>query len=441
MAETRRDTTTAGPQPPFWRTAWPETDATDSDSLRRRKLAVRAGHLAMVFMVFVAAGGAPLVNPKDYTAAQLVGLAGATVVYVFWNIIGTTGVVRLVLWEQKEARLASLRKPPCGVAVFFVVQLGLAALIDLLSDRGRIPNPAWLALLPPIAYAVFILEGRGIATVSVLMLAVLVGSSRPWHDWTYAVYAGLAFSFAILFTLVFSVLAVQAEKARGEVQRLAVELRAANLRLREQAVQAEELSATRERNRIAREIHDSLGHFLTVANMQLEAARALARNDPAPADEAAGKAQAFIQEGLRDIRRSVASLRNSPLDNKPLTQALQELVSVNNSEKPTVELAVFGTPRNLPSPVELSLYRAAQEGLTNARRHAQAAHVRILLDFQAKNTVALSVRDDGIGAGSPPDPGGFGLHGLRERAQLLGGSMNIETAPNAGFTLQFEVPA
>jgi signal transduction histidine kinase len=430
-----------GREQPLWRTAWPDIGPADSDSMRRRKWSVRVGHLAMFFLLFAAAGSTPLAIPADYSWLALVSLGVACTLYAMWNIVGTTGIVTLVLWDRNTAPSISLRQPQCGVLPFFIIQVGLATLIYCVSDHGRIPNLIWLLLLPPVAYAVFIMEWRGIAFISVLMLAVLILSLHRWRDWPFAVYGGLAFSFAVLFTIVFSMLAVQSEKARNEVQRLAVELSEANRRLREYAVQAEELSATRERNRIAREIHDTLGHFLTVANVQLEAARALAPTDPAQARDATGKAQAFIQEGLRDIRRSVASLRTSPLDHKALTQALQELVRLTRTETPAADFSVLGTPRTLPPPVELSLYRAAQEGLTNARKHANAKHIRVVLDFQPPKSVALSVQDDGIGAAPACDNGGFGLRGLHERAHLLGGALETHTAPNAGFRLKFEVPA
>jgi signal transduction histidine kinase len=428
-------------QPPWWRTAWPEIGPADFDSLRRRKLAVRGGHVAMVLLVLAAVASTALTSPAEYSWPELAGLLTGCLLYIGWNIVGTTGVVTLVLWDSNEAPSFSIRQPKVGSLAFFLIQTALAAGIYSMADHGRIPNLIWLLLLPPVAYAVFILEWRGIALIAGLMLAVLVLGLRRWHGWTPTFYGGLAFSFSILFTIVFSMLAVQSEKARNEVQRLATELRGANRRLREYAVQAEELSATRERNRIAREIHDTLGHFLTVANIQLEAARALAPSDPARAREAVDRAQAFIQEGLQDIRRSVAALRSSPLDNKPLAQALAELVNHPGPELPAAEIEVHGAPRKLPPSVELSLYRAAQEGLTNARKHAHARHVRVRLEFQEARSVALTVEDDGAGATGTEEAGGFGLRGLRERAQLLGGTLKIETAPGAGFRLQFEVPA
>jgi len=395
----------------------------------------------MAAMIFVAAGAAPLATPGDYTLSQLVGLVVAYILYILWNLVGTQGIVRLVLWEQADPPSMALRRPKCGPLLYFVVQLGLATFIYVTSDHGRIPSLMWLALLPPVAFSVFILEWGGIVTVSTLVMAILILYFHHLHGWLVAGYAGLSFSFAVLFTIVFSMLAVQSEKARNQVQRLAAELSSANQRLREYAVQAEELSATRERNRIAREVHDSLGHFLTVANVQLEAARVLWSTDPARAQESVLKAQSFIQEGLLDVRRSVASLRNSPLNNKSLPQALAELAAAAGSEKPAATFTVLGSARNLAPPIELSLYRAAQEGLTNARKHANATSVQVVLDFQQKDCVLLRVQDNGMGASQTFGPGVFGLRGLRERAQLLGGAVEIESAPNAGFTLNFHVPA
>ena len=421
-------------------TAWPVISREDADSLRRRKVAVRAGHLAMAFMVLAAVGSALLAAPGDYSALEIAVLGVGSLGYVLWNAVGTRGVVTLLLWDKGVPPAISTRVPRCGALVYFSVQAALAGVIYWIGDRGRVPNLAWLSLLPPVAYAVFLLEWRGIALVSVLVMGILVASFCRWHNLMFAAYAGLGFSFAILFTIVFTMLAVQSEKARNEVQRLAGDLSEANRRLREYAVQAEELSANRERIRLAREIHDSLGHYLTVVNVQLEAAQALWSNNPARAKDSLAKAHTLAQEGLHDIRRSVASLRSSPLDNKSLTEALRALLAADNQTVPAPEFQVNGESRDLASPVALSLYRATQEGLTNARKHARASRVSVLLDFRSPSTVAVTVSDDGRGAAGVESSGGFGLLGLRERAQLLGGEVRVETAPGAGFKLTFEVP-
>lgn len=267
-------------------------------------------------------------------------------------------------------------------------------------------------LLPPVAYAVFLLEWQGVTLISLLMIGFLAVNAYRWQGLTYVLFAGVAFSFAVLFTLVFNLLAVHSERARNQVQQLASELEAANQRLREYAVAAEELAVARERNRIAREIHDSLGHYLTVVNVQIEAARALELSEPKRARGALAKAQAFTHEGLQDIRRSLAALRASPLDNKPLADALRDLVSASQGAGLPTAFELRGTPRRLASPAELSLYRAVQEGLTNARKHAQAKHVRVTLDFRGCDRAAVTVQDDGIGAAPGKANDGFGLLGL-----------------------------
>jgi signal transduction histidine kinase len=421
-------------------TAWPVLSPGDSKSLRRRKFAVRAGHLAMTMMVAFTIGTAIVVDPSNFEAANLVLLGMAGACYVLWNLLGTKGIVTLVLWEKAAPPPAETRMPRCGAPVYFAVQIALAGLVYLTLDHGHTPNLIWLVLLPPVAYAVFLMEWRGITLVALFMIVFLATSTHLWQGPTYAVFAALAFSFAVLFTIVFSLLAVHSEKSRNEVQRLAATLEAANQRLREYAVQAEELAVTRERNRIAREIHDSLGHYLTVVNVQIEAARAVESSNPAQASEAIAKAQAFTREGLQDIRRSLASLRASPLDNKLLSDAVQELVATCNATSLTAEYELRGTPRQLASPAELSLYRATQEGLTNVCKHSQASRVRVVLSFEAPDKTFVTVQDNGAGANLERVSGGFGLLGLRERAQLLGGTVQVESLPNAGFTLKMEVP-
>ncbi len=427
--------------PPGWlATAWPSIGQQDSDSLRRRKLAVRAGHVAMAIMVLITTVGAIGAAPEKFTPTSISILSVTSLFYVVWNLVGTQGIITLLLWEAAAPPPMENRGPRMGARPYFAIQIALAAAIYLMAESGHMPNLVWLALLPPVAYAVFMLEWRGITAVSLLMVGILMVNAYRWQGFTFAMYSAVAFSFAVLFTLVFTLLAVHSEKARNKVQRLASELETANRQLREYAVQAEELAVTRERNRIAREIHDSLGHYLTVVNVQIEAARVLDATDPGRAREAIAKAQAFTQEGLQDIRRSLAALRASPMDNKSLAEALQSLVAASNGAGLQTEFTRQGTPRKLASPVELSLYRAVQEGLTNARKHAGAQQVRVILDFSATDKASVTVQDNGKGAAAETTNHGFGLLGLRERAQLLNGSLRVETQPDAGFTLKLEVP-
>lgn len=426
----------------FLATVWPGSSPSDSELQRRTKLAVRAAQLAVIAMVSSAVGGTIIADAKALSAGAVAGLVALTLVYLAWSLYGMRDAVRWVVQEQgPPGGRGWWPAAPQGSRVYFTVQLALAGLLYVWGDQGRILPLVWLVLLPPVAHSVILLRGPGVALVAGLVLGILAVNVGWQHGWRLLPNALLAFSCAVLFTLVFTSLAVSAEKARGEVQCLASELGEANRKLREYAVQAEELAVIRERNRLAREIHDTLGHYLTVTFVQLEAARAVRDVDPERARQALDKAQALTQEGLQEIRRSVAALRASPLDNKSLAEALRQVGQEHQNSGQTVDVQVLGQPRALSPQAELTLYRAGQEGLTNARKHARARHVQLSLDFQNPARVSLEVSDDGVGSASEGNPqGGFGLLGLRERALLLGGEVRVKTSPGAGFKLEVEVP-
>jgi signal transduction histidine kinase len=126
------------------------------------------------------------------------------------------------------------------------------------------------------------------------------------------------------------------------------------------------------------------------------------------------------------------------VENRLLDEAISTLVDEAQTHGNPVGFEVRGKPRPVESKVALALYRAAQEGLTNVHKHAHASRVDIELDFSQPDKVRLAVRDDGAGAADTS--GGFGLIGLRERVQLLGGEFKIETQPGKGFYLEVIVP-
>jgi signal transduction histidine kinase len=226
-------------------------------------------------------------------------------------------------------------------------------------------------------------------------------------------------------------------EARERAERLMLELEGANVKLAAYATQAEELAMTEERNRLAREIHDNLGHFLTIVNVQIEAARVVMDSNPDRALDALDKAQELTLKGLARVRESVATLRESPVSNRPLSEAIAALVEDAKSGGIVTEFVVSGEEFALDQKVALALYRAVQEGLTNVRKHARASRIDVLLDYQ-RSRVRLEVRDNGVGA--TETTGGFGLLGIQERMRLLGGSLNTLTSVGRGFRLVASVP-
>jgi len=361
---------------------------------------------------------------KVATGGELSGLSLGLVIALAsaYALLLTVGL-RFVEQRGRGAHLYAL----LGAA--FVLGAAVVAM-----SRGS----AFLVLMPLIFSGVLFFTPAGAAAVVIACTAVTLSS------WELRGISGaeLARELAIwiaplVFTLVLSRIVLVQHRARVEMERLARKLSDANEQLRSQAAAVEELAKTKERNRIARDIHDGLGHYLTVVHVQLEAAHALLARDPRAARQALLKAQEMTREGLAEVRRSVALLRGSG-PQRQLVTAIEKLAGECSADGIETALKVSGTPRPLPEPVEITVYRAAQEALTNVRRHARASHLSIELAFSRNNGVRLRVEDDGIGADGVGQ--GFGLVGLRERAESVGGKVAIRSGRGQGFTLEVELP-
>lgn len=195
-----------------------------------------------------------------------------------------------------------------------------------------------------------------------------------------------------------------------------------------------------ERNRVARDIHDGLGHYLTAINIQLEKALAFYAKDSAESQLAVQTSKRLAHEALSDVRRSVGLLRERA-DHFALAPMLVELVELGAGGGPSVALDLSGDEAAFPLAVRMVLYRAAQEGLTNIRRYAGASQANLELRFEADHAT-LRICDDGVGF--VPElaeaTGGYGLRGLRERVALIGGSLQIQSAPGRGAAVTVVVP-
>jgi two-component system NarL family sensor kinase len=204
--------------------------------------------------------------------------------------------------------------------------------------------------------------------------------------------------------------------------------------------------AAEERNRLAREIHDTLAQSLAGLTMQLEVADALAaRQGDERLIQAVTRALALTRSTLQEARRSVLDLRAAPLEGRTLPRALGDLAADVRSAAPAlgVEVASEGFDRigrSLPPAVEVGLYRIAQQALANVLRHAGPARALVRLTLEA-GRVRLRVEDNGVGfdpTALPPDR--FGVVGMGERARLLGGTLTIETSPGRGTAIEVVVP-
>jgi len=226
----------------------------------------------------------------------------------------------------------------------------------------------------------------------------------------------------------------------GALVSLAVE------RSRLEAATARALAAE-ERNRLAREIHDTLAQGLAALTMQLEVADSLA-GTKAPDDSrlhsAVERALLLARATLDEARRSVLDLREAPLEGRSLSEALEALASeADSSPDDPVEVTVIasdGVDAKLSPAVAGGLYRVAQQAVVNATRHARARQITLRVT-RSESEIRLRVEDDGTGFEPTDVPGDrFGLVGMRERARLLGGSLTVESAPDAGTAIEVRVP-
>ena len=393
--------------------------------LALRRMAREGAHWAFILTVGAALASTFVALGDQLIWPQNVLLLVAGLAYTVIGVGGFEYCQRRGQWPLSLLYFAV--QIPVAVAVFY---LGLGHLSGLLI----------IIVLPLVSHAQMLFSNRGALVIAALITAVSASTIGFLTNWTALFTSTLSIGAGVVFVFVFTQVALREQQARAEVERLAADLRTANDKLREYAVQVEELATAKERNRLAREIHDSLGHYLTVINVQIEAARTVIGSEPPRALDALRKAQSLAQEGLADVRRSVAALRASPTENRPLPEALAALAAENRASGLLTELAVTGAPRPLPPQTELTLYRAMQEGLTNIRKHARASRVDITLDYGDHERVCLRVRDNGVG-GSPEDrSGGYGLLGVRERTHLLGGEVRIHSAAGQGVTLEVELP-
>ena len=219
------------------------------------------------------------------------------------------------------------------------------------------------------------------------------------------------------------------------------ELEQANVRLKKYALSTEQLAQTRERNRLARELHDTLAHTLSSVAVQLEAVKALFETDQVEAKRVLNRSLENTRNGLNETRRALNDLRTSEVENFGLSQSLRNLL-INGSTR-----SGFSYTENLQNnlnllPPEIShfIYRTIQEAVENTVKHANASHVDLDVTL-ADKTLHLRYKDDGQGFSIDATDAArhYGLQGMRERIELLGGIFNIQSAPGEGTVITIEM--
>jgi signal transduction histidine kinase len=246
---------------------------------------------------------------------------------------------------------------------------------------------------------------------------------------------------AAIFTFAFSFVVRQQYTERRRAEALVQKVEEAQQQLRRYASEVEELTITRERNSMAREIHDTLGHYLTILAVKLETATKLEERGDSRLHSELVEARRVASECLVEVRRSVVALRPSPVSTLQLHDGLFRLIAEFEAIAPEIQvtLDVEGPTETLCAEFRLALYRSSQESLTNIRKHAHATKVLLRLRVEASR-VELLVRDNGVGASLVAHEPGFGLLGMRERVALLGGVVQAGPDPEQGWRVEVSLP-
>lgn len=244
------------------------------------------------------------------------------------------------------------------------------------------------------------------------------------------VLATRTFTFLVVGFLVSRMMSAQREQQR--------ELQQAHQQLLGYTMTLEQLATTRERNRLARELHDTIAHTLSALAVQLGAIKALWNKENSSAEEKLDDAIQTTRSGLNETRRALQALRASPLEDLGLCLAVRDLAKTAAARSgASITIEIPEIPVEISPEISQAFYRAAQESFENILRHSEAKHITLVMAYQS-GELTLQVSDDGIGF----DPAHlesdtYGLQGLKERAELINGRCVIDSQPGKGTTIIF----
>jgi signal transduction histidine kinase len=375
------------------------------------------------------------------------GLGSSPFPFGMFLCIGAIGLLGLWLPHQKS----HIQK-----ILFTALGFGLCWLTIFWGGLGGNSFPALLLVVVVRACLLFPWKGRLVTAFLAFgsfILRLLLGLRRfldpeivrperfprrlPPEQFQAAVF-NLTLNSALLFALVlvFVLLMVGAILTeRQSRDRLSL----ANDRLRRYALLIENQATLQERNRIAREIHDSVGHALTAQSIQLENVAMWLPQNVERAEEHLQKARGLGKEALQNVRHSVATMRQSPLQGQSFPKAIQKLVQEFERTTGIPAAMQIQVSQGLPADIAIALYRIVQEAITNIAKHSQATQVNLKLT-ETSQEVELIVEDNGQGFDPTQNTTGFGLQSMRERTEALDGLFYLNSQSGQGCRLHLNIP-
>lgn len=377
----------------------------------------------------------------DFVSLFSFGFAAVSVItsaseaLTWWEITAaglciTQGALYLFALAQSPWPLTLFR-----LVVYFVGGIGLWVVACLLQ-----PSLWWLGILY-FGQMFGRLPPRGVIPGTGLVMVLMVLIVSDWHLSQLPFAAIVAFTFQWLSGIAVYLFIFVIVRTSGERAKLITRLESAQRELDISRQREAELATLQERERLARDLHDTLGHALVAISVQLEAIQRLYKVDPQRASTQVDELKNLARASMEDLRRSLAGLRSPDLSERPLSESLHAL-SVDTGQRAHLEIKCHvdeGADQLTPAHAE-ALWRIAQESLANIERHAAAHTVQLQLNIES-NAALLSIKDDGRGL--PPDAekhaGHYGLRGMRERVEGLGGTMTL-TSNGSGSRVDVKLP-
>ena len=365
----------------------------------------------------------------------IVSITSNPSLHQFWN--GTLFTILMVIHITVHWMVVRIIQTPKNKAIYIIGQGLLAFIITYLSRNTGMVFSLYMALIGETIGFLGISRGSALSTLYFLALSLL--NLAIFTNLDNAIYWLITIIPIIIFISMYVTLYVRQAEARERAETLASELESANQQLTEYAARVEDLTIANERQRMARELHDTLSQGLAGLILQLEAADAhLTNNHNNKAQSIISNAMVQARSTLTDARRAIDDLRQSSLDD--LDSALRREISHFTD--------ATGIPCNyhadqtqaIPDPVKETLVRAVAEALTNVANHAQAHNVAVDVRMKGKN-ILVTIQDDGQGFDASAIPAGhYGILGIKERIRLANGSFEIQSKNGEGTILKIEIP-
>lgn len=378
--------------------------------------------------------------------------------YTEWFMLGSCGVLAIIeAWQTQQIPVAHIsilltllvmglalpKVKPALAYLYTGLQMGLILIGTTLGYLHILPTLYLIVMIrscfllhPPGRLIVAGLSFIFFAMHQVQYLTTLVptrlSAIGEQHIWMHQIAEFLMFGLS-LFLVSRLVTTLIAERKTQE------KLAQAHNQLRQYSLQIEELAAVQERNRIAREIHDSLGHALTSLNVQLQTGLKLWKRNPEEAHVFLEQAQQLGTMAMQEVRHSVSTLRADERPEPPLQESIAALLQeFRQSTGIPIQSSIHLTTPLSPEMSRI-LYRLAQEALTNICKHAEATETQLNLRTEL-DKVYLEIADNGKGFFHGKSTSGYGLQGMRERVAAANGDFHLDTVPDQGCKIAITLP-